>query len=181
MECDCCREQKCEICLLEPDSRQCFMSLNYLFMFNPYYWDGAECYSGCLTPDPVSMKQRGRRCGAGQREMFLTFYSHDWHQHVGQTRAEEQHSSFFHLCRAARCQCERQRNCVARGPNVFLFNRNLFSWLSLFFPWLWKKVIYALEYFLSFGVFATHAYVPFVYIKMQFEQAKMQLFNNAIY
>lgn len=120
----------------------CLMLLKYLFMFNPYYCDGAECYSGCLTQDPVSVKQRGRWCGAGQREMFLTFYSHDWHQHVRQTWAEEQqHSSFFHLYRAAHCRCERQRNCGAREGNVFLFNRNLFSWLSLLFPCtlLWKK------------------------------------------
>lgn len=46
----------------------------------------------------ISMKQRGRWCGVGQQEMFLTFYSHDWHQHVGQTRAEDQHrSAFFSL------------------------------------------------------------------------------------
>lgn len=142
----------------------CFMLLKYLFMFNPHYCDGAEGYSGCLT----SMKQRGRQCGAGQREMFLTFYSHDWHQHVGQTWAEEQqHSSFFHLYPAARCPCERQRNCVARGTNVFLFNPNLFFWLSLLFPCtlLWKKVIYPLESFLSFGIFASHAYLPFVWTK----------------
>ena len=106
-----------EMWLLSMVMVQCFIlcamlhSANLLFSSRPHLCECAKChvaYQFCSRALLViSMKQEWVRergqCGPGQQEMFMSFYSHGWHPHTGQRRAEDQQHLSFRKLRWAVC------------------------------------------------------------------------------